>query len=75
MPRPRGTPKTGGRKVGTPNKAAPAFKAWVQSYTPAVIEQLARLVAHSKNPRTVIAAARIILDCGYGKVGYYDDEP
>lgn len=33
MPRPKGTPKTGGRKRGTPNKATKTIReAWVEAF-------------------------------------------
>jgi hypothetical protein len=59
--------KTGGRKPGSKNKVAADVKALAQSYGPEAID---RLVAHMRgaaNEQTSVAAAKELLDRGYGK--------
>jgi hypothetical protein len=65
--------KTGGRQVGTLNKATADIKALAQSYGPAAIRSLAQMAgmipgeaaAFSEAART--AAIKELLDRGYGK--------
>jgi phage gp46-like protein len=58
--------KTGGRKRGTPNKATASLREAAQQYTN---EALAALVDVMRNDTGAakVAAAREILDRGYGK--------
>ena len=44
MPRPKGTPKTGGRKKGTPNRHPPELKAAVSAFVASEWERLPRLL-------------------------------
>lgn len=57
MPRPRGLPKTGGRKRGTPNRATRAWKDFVAELVtdPAKQEQLERAI--SEHPELLFKAA------------------
>jgi hypothetical protein len=65
--------KTGGRQVGSLNKATADIKALAQAYGPAAIRNLAQLAglipgedgAVSEQART--AATNALLDRGYGK--------
>lgn len=67
MPRGKGTPKTGGRAKGTPNKATADIKAIAQKYTATAIEELVKVLTTSESDPARVAAAREILDRGYGK--------
>lgn len=62
-----GTPKTGGRKKGTPNKATSEVKALAQQYAPAALKELARLSREAESEQARVAACREILDRAYGK--------
>lgn len=59
--------KTGGRKKGTPNKATAEIKAAAQLHGPAAIAELAKLMRKHRSGMVRVAAAREILDRGYGK--------
>lgn len=66
--RPKGTPKTGGRKAGTPNKSTADVKALAEPYGPEAIETLAAVMRDTTQPAAArIAAADKLLDRGYGK--------
>jgi hypothetical protein len=43
MAKAKGSPKTGGRKKGTPNKVSTALQEAAQAYTPAALETCRRL--------------------------------
>ncbi len=62
-----GTPKTGGRKKGTPNKATADVKALAQQYAPAALKELARLSSEAESEQARVSACREILDRAYGK--------
>lgn len=59
--------KTGGRVKGTPNKATADIKALAQKYGPDAIIELATLMKTSDSHQARIAAAKELLDRGYGK--------
>ncbi len=59
--------KTGGRKVGTPNKTTSAVRALAQDYGREAIELLATIMRSSQNESVKISSARELLDRGYGK--------
>ena len=61
--------KTGGRRKGTPNKATAAVRALAQRHGADVIERLAQIAITSANEQAAIAAARELLDRGYGRPG------
>jgi len=65
--RKKGTPKTGGRQKGTPNKATVAVKEAAREHGPDAIKELARLMKHAESERVRIMACREILDRAYGK--------
>jgi hypothetical protein len=56
-----------GRKKGTPNKATADIKALAQQYGPQAIETLATLMQSADSAQAQIAAAKELLDRGYGK--------
>lgn len=65
--RKKGTPKTGGRKAGTPNKATAAVKAVAQEYTADAIDVLVQIMRKGEGEPARIAAARELLDRGHGR--------
>jgi hypothetical protein len=56
-----------GRKKGAPNKATADIKALARSYGPEAVEELHRIMKSSPSDQARAAAAREILDRGYGK--------
>ena len=56
-----------GRKKGTPNKSTAEMRALAQQHAETAIAELARLVKKARNEQTRIAAAKELLDRGYGK--------
>ena len=67
MAKPKGLPKSGGRKAGTPNKATKDIKELARVHGPEVIEGLVRLFREADGDAARIAAAKEILDRGYGR--------
>lgn len=74
MARKPGTPKTGGRKAGTPNRATQEIKAVAREYGPAAVKELAKLAGlvgegegKAESEQARIAALNGVLDRGYGK--------
>lgn len=66
--RPKGQPKTGGRKAGTPNKATADVKAMAQEYTGTAISTLAEIATDSGSPAAArVSASVALLDRGHGK--------
>jgi len=65
--RPRGQPKTGGRKAGTLNKVSADIRELAGQHGPAVIAELARLATGSESEPVRVSAGRELLDRGYGK--------
>lgn len=60
--------KTGGRKKGTPNKATRDIKALAQQYGDAAVAALAEIMRDKKKPPAArVAAAKELIDRGYGK--------
>ncbi len=76
-----GTPKTGGRVAGTPNKSTAEIRALAQSHGPAAIKKLVHLMENAESESTQREAAKDILERGYGKppqeltVGSDPDKP
>ena len=60
--------KTGGRKIGTPNKATADVRALAQQYAPAAVKELARLAAKATSETARVSAIKEILDRAYGRV-------
>lgn len=68
MPRQPGTPKTGGRVAGTPNKATADVKAVAGSYTTAALATLAEIMQDGTAPHSArVSAANSLLDRAVGK--------
>ena len=67
MARAKGTPKTGGRIKGVPNKATREIKEIAQKHGKAAIDKLVALMNGSDDDRVQAAAANSLLDRGYGK--------
>lgn len=68
MPRHPGTPKTGGRVAGTPNKATASLKALAGNYTAQALETLASIMNDVEQSAAArVAAANSLLDRAHGK--------
>ena len=65
--RKKGTPKTGGRRKGTPNKVTVAVREAALPHGPAAVAELARLMIDGESEQVRISACREILDRAYGK--------
>ena len=62
--------KTGGRKAGTPNRVTAEVRTLAQQHGADAIGTLAEIMADTtRNENARIAAARELLDRGYGKSG------
>lgn len=59
--------KTGGRVKGTPNKATAEIKAAAQRHGQACIDALVDILKNGESEQARIAAAKELLDRGYGK--------
>ena len=59
--------KTGGRVKGVPNKATREIKALAQQYTDQALTTLVQVMQASESDAARVAAARELLDRGYGK--------
>lgn len=62
-----GTPKTGGRQKGVPNKATRSLKEIAREYTTEAVEALVGIIRDSDSDAAKVSAAKEILDRGYGK--------
>ena len=67
MAKPKGSPKTGGRRAGTPNKATAEIKDIARVHGPAAIAELWKLAKGAESDAAKVAALKEILDRGYGK--------
>lgn len=56
-----------GRPAGVPNKITADIRALAQEYGPEAIRELATILTTSENHTARIAAAKELLDRGYGK--------
>ncbi len=67
--RPKGLPKTGGRKAGTPNRAnIPGLREAAGAYTIEAVETLAAIMRNTKAPHLArVRAAAELLDRGHGR--------
>lgn len=64
---PKGSPKSGGRKKGTPNKATADIRDLAREYTLDAVATIVAVMRSSDSDQARVAAAREILDRGYGK--------
>lgn len=67
MPRPRGSPKFGGRKSGTVNKLTKELRQAAQDHAGDALAALVEVMTKSDNHMARIRAACEVLDRGYGK--------
>ena len=67
MAKAKGSPKTGGRLKGTPNKSTAEIKAYAQEFGKDAISVISLIMYHSIDPRLRVTAAKEILDRGYGR--------
>lgn len=66
--RPKGLPRTGGRKPGTPNKVTADVRALAQKYGPKALKVLAEIMEGTTQPAAArVSAAKELLDRAYGK--------
>lgn len=66
--RPKGLPRTGGRKPGTPNKVTADVRALAQKYGEKAVEALAKIMTDNEQPAAArVSAAKELLDRAYGK--------
>jgi hypothetical protein len=66
--KPKGSPKSGGRKKGTPNKITSEVKELAQRFGEEVIDQLHHIATNKKSSDgDKIAAIKELLNRGYGK--------
>jgi hypothetical protein len=59
--------KTGGRKVGTPNKVTADLQEAAQAYTPAALKTLNEICVGGESEAARVAAANSLLDRGHGR--------
>lgn len=59
--------RRGGRQKGTPNKVTADIRSLAQEYGQDAIRELATILTTSENHSARIAAAKELLDRGYGK--------
>jgi hypothetical protein len=59
--------KTGGRKPGVPNKATRELKELAQPHAPKAIKTLLWIMEHGETEAARVAAAKELLDRGYGR--------
>jgi len=65
--RPKGLPKTGGRKPGTRNNATLAIKEIANKYTEEAVGILVSIARSSDSDAARVSAIKEILDRGHGK--------
>ena len=59
--------KTGGRKLGVPNKATAEIRALAREHGPDVIKELAHLAKEAQSEQARISACNALLDRAYGR--------
>ena len=65
--RKKGSPKTGGRQKGTPNKVTVEIREVALQHSKPAVAELARLMKEGQSEQVRIAACREILDRAHGK--------
>ena len=75
--KPKGLPKTGGRKAGTPNKATATLREAAQVYTRQALNVLVAVATDAGAPHAArVSAAVALLDRGHGRPGIVEgDQP
>jgi ribosomal protein S14 len=59
--------KTGGRKRGIPNKTTASIRELAKAHGESAIARLAQLMVSAESEQTQVAAAKELLDRGFGK--------
>ena len=59
--------KTGGRKIGTPNRVTADLQEAAQAYTPAALKTLNEICVGGESEAARVAAANSLLDRGHGR--------
>jgi hypothetical protein len=59
--------KTGGRQLGTPNKATAEVRSRAQDYAPDALKELHRLSQEAESETARVSACNAILERAYGK--------
>ena len=59
--------RRGGRQKGTPNHATKELKELARQHCGAALETIVQLMQSSENDQTRLAAAKELIDRGYGK--------
>src|SRR4051812_41418541 len=67
MAKSKGSPKTGGRQKGTPNKVTVEIKSLARAHAGAAVTELIRLATKAESEATRVAAIKELLDRGYGR--------
>lgn len=67
MAPPKGSPKSGGRRKGSVNKATAEIREIASKYGPDAIEKLWAIAEKSDSDAAKVSAIREILDRAYGK--------
>jgi hypothetical protein len=62
-----GSPKTGGRLAGTPNKATREIKELAMQFVPSAIEQLGAMSVSAESEAVRLGAIKEIFDRAFGK--------
>lgn len=66
--KPKGLPKSGGRKKGTPNKATASIRDAARAYTDEALQALVSVMRDKEAPHAArVSAANSVLDRGFGK--------
>src|SRR5262245_40232460 len=67
MAKRKGSPKTGGRKKGTPNIITRELKEICRQEAPILVKELIRLAMEAESEAVRVAAIREMFDRGFGK--------
>lgn len=60
MARPKGTPKTGGRKKGTPNKTTADLKKWVFGFVNENLEEFKRVFQNMEMDQKIAVIMKLL---------------
>ena len=67
MAKQKGSPKTGGRQKGTPNKVTADLQDAARKYSFEALETLRKVCTEGESEAARVAAANALLDRGHGK--------
>ena len=68
MAKAKGSPKTGGRKKGTPNIMTRELKEICRQQAPTLVKELIRLATSAESEAVRVAAIKEMFDRGFGRV-------